>query len=153
MYIGQGCVRGRVVCRLLRKCVFSCLFLLLAFRFQFKLVYSTYLDRRVVNYKEKVSDKHYCSNCREKDTWHLIWGQLVGFLTTPFSFTLEGKWQICYFLGRCCIWVSWPCQNPLKVKIANKIKLLPFCFVLFLLLLLLFLKLRSFMAFSTVYNI
>lgn len=92
-----------MVCRLLRKCVFSCLFLLLAFRFQFKLVHSTYLDSRIVNCKEKVSDKHYLSDCRGKDTWHLIWGQLVGFFYA-IQFHFERKvTDICYFLGRCCI--------------------------------------------------
>lgn len=48
---------GEVTGRWLRKCASSCLFLLLAFRFQFRLTYFTYLDSRVVRVKEKVSDK------------------------------------------------------------------------------------------------
>lgn len=48
---------GEVIGGWLRKCVSSCLFVLLAFRFQFRLTYFTYLDSRVVSVKEKVSDK------------------------------------------------------------------------------------------------
>lgn len=35
----------------------------------------------------RISHKFYHSNFR--NIWHLIWGQLAGFLTVPFTFILE----------------------------------------------------------------